>query len=164
MAMIKGSKMTEEQKKNCGHLHTEESKKKLGLINKRRYASGEKFGFQKGNTVWLGKKLSIETRRKISEGRLGDKNWMWKGGATDKNKKIRMGIDFRLWREAVFARDNYTCQMCGVRGGELHPDHIKQFAYHPELRFDITNGRTLCKKCHRLTPSWGQRKHICCDL
>jgi len=61
-----------------------------------------------------------------------------------------MGIDFRLWRESVFARDNFTCQKCSDRGGNLHPHHIKNFAQFQELRFAIDNGITFCKECHRI--------------
>lgn len=55
------------------------------------------------------------------------------------------------WRKAVFARDNYTCQICKVRGTYLEADHIKPWAYFPELRFELSNGRTLCRKCHDKT-------------
>jgi 5-methylcytosine-specific restriction endonuclease McrA len=72
---------------------------------------------------------------------------------------IRAGIDFRLWREAVFARDNWTCQRCLKRGGQiLHPHHIKSFAKYPELRFAIDNGTTLCRDCHKLEHKKDEKK------
>lgn len=51
------------------------------------------------------------------------------------------------WRSAVYERDGYTCQECGAQG-ELNAHHIKTWASHPELRFDVSNGVTLCKDCH----------------
>jgi len=92
---------------------------------------------------------SKETRRKLSEAQKGDKSWHWKGGISKESHLIRCGIEFRLWREAIFARDNWICQKCDTRGGTLHPHHILNFADYPEVRFAIDNGITLCKKCHK---------------
>jgi len=112
----------------------------------------------------LGSKLSEETRKKISQANKGrfvkENHPNWKGGLTPINKIIRRSLEFKLWREAVFKRDNYTCRFCGERGGVLHPDHIKPFADYPELRFSIDNGRTLCRNCHMKTDTWGiHKKH-----
>lgn len=81
--------------------------------------------------------------------RRGEKCHLWKGGITPENLKIRASIEFRLWREAVFARDNWTCQKYFIKGGKLHPHHIKNFAEYQELRFALDNGITLSKKAHR---------------
>lgn len=66
------------------------------------------------------------------------------------------------FRTAVFKRDNYTCQLCGQRGGRLQVDHIKPYCAFPELRTDISNGRTLCVSCHKKTDTYGSkaRKYI----
>lgn len=58
------------------------------------------------------------------------------------------------WRSAVFTRDNFTCQACGVRGGCLQADHVKPYALYPEHRWDVSNGRTLCVPCHKATPTY----------
>src|SRR3990167_3306149 len=65
------------------------------------------------------------------------------------NKAIRNSQEYKLWREAVFKRDNWICQECGQVGGELNADHIKPFALFRELRLSLNNGRTLCVNCHR---------------
>jgi len=91
----------------------------------------------------------VEVRMKSSEARKGEKNCNWKGGITPERQRIRNSIEYRLWQEAVFARDNWTCQKCGQRGGYLQPHHILNFAEHKELRFAIDNGITFCKSCHK---------------
>ncbi len=65
---------------------------------------------------------------------------------------------YKLWRKAVFDRDGYTCQHCGEKGGRLNADHIMKWSDYPELRYDVSNGRTLCQDCHRETPNFGNRK------
>jgi len=93
--------------------------------------------------------FSDEWRRNISKVRRGEKCYLWKGGISKENSLIRLGVEMKLWREAVFARDNYTCQICGdKRGGNLEAHHLKGFATYPKLRFVIDNGQALCIKCH----------------
>ncbi len=102
------------------------------------------------NPPMVGRKHTIEIRKKISELQRGENGAGWKGGITPINKTIRASIESRLWREAVFARDNWTCQKCKQKGGKIHAHHIKPFAKYSELRFAIDNGLTLCKQCHLL--------------
>lgn len=73
---------------------------------------------------------------------------------THQNRNARDKSDYANWRKAVFERDNYTCQDCGAHNGngieiKLHPHHIQPFATHAELRYDVSNGVTLCSVCHR---------------
>ena len=52
------------------------------------------------------------------------------------------------WRTSVFNRDNYKCQLCGV-GGYVIAHHINSWSKFPDERFDIENGITLCRDCHK---------------
>ena len=89
----------------------------------------------------------------------GHKNPRWKGGITSQNRLLRESIQCREWREAVFARDAYTCQHCGQVGGKIQADHIRIWAHHPELRFDVNNGQTLCRSCHSRKTSTDMKEY-----
>ena len=132
-----------------GKKHTELSKKKMSLASMGK----------KGTYGNLGKKMSLENRIKQSEMRKGEKCHFWRGGVCKDNLLIRNSLEYKLWREKIFKRDNYTCQWCGNKSGngkrvELNADHIKPFSLFPELRFELSNGRTLCKDCHSTTDSY----------
>ena len=103
-----------------------------------------------------------EVAKKISEVKFskprpdiaGEKSKWWKGGITPKNHLIRRSVQYRIWRKAVFERDDYTCKFCKKRGIKIHADHIKSFSLFPRLRFAIDNGRTLCIPCHKITDTY----------
>lgn len=73
----------------------------------------------------------------------GQRNPNWKGGHSKRSAKQH------AWATAVISRDRATCQKCGATGIELHAHHIKSFKGHPELRWELSNGLTLCHRCHR---------------
>lgn len=103
----------------------------------------------------LGKKGS-EKQRLVMRSRLADKHPRWKGG---NSRYYRLGYysnEYKLWRKSVFVRDNFTCQSCGSMG-YITAHHIKSFANYPELRFEITNGLTLCEPCHSKTDNYKGR-------
>lgn len=80
----------------------------------------------------------------------GDKNPNWKGGTYGTERHRDMGrIEYIQWRRYVYIRDNYTCSICGEKGGKLNAHHIKNWKDFPELRYNINNGATLCKSCHK---------------
>lgn len=169
-----------------GKHHSQETKNKLSnysKIQKNRNTTGLVI-FKKVHTVsreirqkisdaHKGRTISKEWKDKITKTLKekgikpklryevsGEKHHWWKGGITPINKKIRHSLEYKLWRKSVFERDNYTCVWCGDKtSGNLNADHIKQFAFYPELRFAIDNGRTLCIPCHQKTYTFKKQKN-----
>ena len=81
-----------------------------------------------------------------------------------KRRPRHEGAVYDDWRIAVFKRDNFTCVKCGNTSNELKKegikicaDHIKPYCNYPELRHEISNGRTLCVPCHKQTETYGYR-------
>ena len=134
--------------------------KKLSLAHREKLSKSHK-----------GLKVSEETKRKLSKLFEGANAPFWKGGITPLYQKIRSCLEYRLWRSDCFRRDDFTCQTCRIRGGNLIVDHIKRFsviiAEHKitsleealacEELWDINNGRVLCVSCHKMTETWGTK-------
>lgn len=73
-------------------------------------------------------------------------------GVPRKPSRPKQNGDWRYsnWRTKVFTRDNFTCQKCGKKGGQLHAHHIKKWSTHANLRYVVSNGLTLCADpCHK---------------
>lgn len=109
--------------------------------------------FMKGKTPWnKGKKTGRQSEQAIENSRMGMKRyWDKKGRKTPINQLIRGSVQMTNWRKSVFERDNYTCRVCERRGVYLEAHHIKKFSDYPELRFELSNGATLCRPCHDQT-------------
>src|SRR3990167_8684542 len=104
-----------------------------------------------------GYRHSLETRRKMSE---THRNIKPNNHLQEYRTGIWRGVEYRIWRESVFKRDNYICVWCDQRGKKLNADHIKPFCLFPELRFVVDNGRTLCIDCHRKTDTYGSKAKV----
>ncbi len=127
-----------------GHIPWNKNKKMKKGAENSRYTSIEKTCLHcenKFNVNKYRKSTALFCSRKC----VNDKK---DTGKTSINIKIRRSVKFRLWRKSVFKRDNYTCQKCLIRGGELNPHHILNFSDNEDKRFDINNGITLCRECH----------------
>ena len=131
---------------------------------------------RKGNKPWnFGIPMSSVTKTKLSTSLMGKIPWnkgkkypqfggknhfAWKGGTYNKDRKIDMQRKFyREWRKSVLERDNYTCIWCGSKK-KLNADHIKPYSLYPELRYELSNGRTLCEECHKKTDTYGKKAVI----
>jgi len=67
-------------------------------------------------------------------------------------------IEYKLWRKKIFERDNFICTKCGERSNKLEAHHkillklileMENVEERDSILFDIDNGITLCKKCHK---------------
>ncbi len=86
----------------------------------------------------------------IKENQSGSNHWNWKGGITEKKCRDVLYDGYKEWRNSVFRRDNFKCISCGCnKSGSLEAHHIKPISLYPELILDISNGNTLCIKCHK---------------
>ena len=108
---------------------------------------------RKGITSWnKGKPAPWTSKRNKIDNclRRGEKHWHWKGGIGTERHKEMARQEYKQWRSDVFKRDNWTCQTCQARGVYLEAHHIKPWAEYPELRYETSNGVTLCLPCHKL--------------
>ena len=118
-----------------------------------------------GGGSFCSRKCHYEYRK---DKQKGFANPNWKGGITPCQTTIYHSDMYLGWRQSCFLRDNFTCQKCKQIGGELEVHHIIPFRvlimeakqYLPLLTpydaamlysplWDIGNGVTLCKMCHR---------------
>ena len=173
--LYKENESARRQEKNLMKSSDKGTQFKIGAVPWNKDKKGVQVGF------WLGKTrpspsqetrekmrmarakqvMTLEHRQKIADSRRGEKNWMWRGGVTAINKVIRKSVLYREWREAVFKRDGYLCVIGGKEhGSNIHADHIKPFSLFPELRFELSNGRTLCVPCHLKTATSGNRLKV----
>lgn len=109
-----------------------------------------------------GKKKTLAHRlamAKVQTGRIrGDKHHNWKGGISRSAYNREARLEYRLWKEMVLEASNFKCSKCGVEQGTfcrccgqrtaLHAHHLKPYADHPNLRYDVSNGIALCSACH----------------
>ena len=158
---------------SVGRKLSEEARKNIGLATKKKWQN-EEFKMRVGKAISLGRvgiRVSDEGRESIRRAALLNTpkrtdHWNWQGGITPVRESIRKTFEYKQWVQAVFERDNFTCQHCKRRGGDLEADHYpKAFAqlldtYNIENIQDarsckelwsLDNGRTLCMECHLKT-------------
>jgi hypothetical protein len=77
----------------------------------------------------------------------GSKSYMYKPELTEEyREKSRNTPELRYWRKQVLLRDTYVCINCKLKANTAH--HLFSWVSHPKLRYDVTNGVSMCKECH----------------
>lgn len=71
-------------------------------------------------------------------------------GKSKERSKFNASRKWNLVRKSVIERDDFTCQICLVRGSSvLNVHHLLSYTHFPSHRLDIHNLITLCESCHR---------------
>lgn len=133
--------------------------KKCSYANKTR-RSGLKYNIKVKNKAWFQEGVVPKTAWKPGE-TAGENNPNWKGGISSqvspsKKEKQNLSTKIKKWKKQIFKRDGRICSICKSTE-QLEVDHIKPWSTHPDLRFELSNGRVLCNQCHRKTDSYGVR-------
>ena len=118
----------------AGYKHSDETIEKIRLGN-------------------LGKKYAYKARRKGIKrtfakrpNAFGENHYKWLGGYSKSQHK---GTEYNEWRMAVYKRDGFKCKISNEDCiSEIEAHHILSFTKYPELRYEINNGITLCRKHH----------------
>ena len=124
--------------------------------------------------TYCGSCSKLGKRNPMYEKKRGENHWNWQGSITPLHQAIRNCFEYKQWRNALFTRDNYTCQKCGSKENiethhseksfnELFMEFLQaydQFSPFEDqdtlLRLAVkwqpfwtAEGETLCGKCHR---------------
>lgn len=135
LSLATRQKMSEQRKGKLhpmyGKHHTEEAKVKIGIAGIGRVA------WNKGLKGFL----------------AGEKHWHWKKDRTQvKLDTERDGPLHKQWSKNVKSRDGWKCRIAnGDCSGRLESHHILGWKSHPDLRYQINNGITLCHFHHPRT-------------
>lgn len=131
-------------------------KQKIKETNLIKY--GVECCMQNPNTVKKSQQTCLKKYGVINYGKIyseqhkKDKSPTWKGGV-EYHRVERSTYEYRDWRRKIFERDLYTCQCCKAKNGfgkyiRLEAHHIFDWKNNTKLRYEITNGITLCQNCH----------------
>ena len=82
----------------------------------------------------------------------GSENRNWNPNLTDEDRKKNSlkvrGTKGRHWTQNVLIQANFTCALCGKKGGKLVAHHLYNYADYPDKRFDEDNGVCICRSHH----------------
>ena len=130
---------------NKGYTQTKEHRKKISEAQPWVWTKERR---EKLRVAHLGKKLSVETKLKMSEKKRLDKHQCWLGG----KKFGEYGIEFcDKLKNKIRKRDNYTCQKCNTHQNKLDEKlSIHHIDYNKKNNKD-DNLISLCRSCHAKT-------------
>ncbi len=161
----KGKKFSEEHIKNLSLAHKGKMPSNIEML--KTYNIGRKLSeetIEKIRQSNLGKKHNISKEglermrvknydawNKGMKGyNAGENNPTWiKDRSMLKKRDRQSGSAYTFWRMEVYKRDNFTCKMSnGECSSKIEAHHILTWKDAKELRYEVSNGITLCTKHH----------------
>ena len=94
------------------------------------------------NSSRTGSRHTEETKQKMSEAAFV--RYDREGRKADPG---RCYYDYKIWRDDVLTHDGHQCVHCGSEEN-LEAHHVEDYINNPELRTEMANGITLCRRCH----------------
>jgi hypothetical protein len=90
-------------------------------------------------------------RKRLKKLRKPYKNKYYSNKSINSSGRNFLDPKYKMWRRHIYDRDNHECQWPGCkRKIKLNAHHIRRWADYPTLRFEYTNGITLCEKHHNM--------------
>ncbi|HEX9595278.1 MAG TPA: HNH endonuclease [Anaerolineales bacterium] len=113
--------------------------------------TGAEKGHKRNDSDEVRHKMALAKRDRF----IGSDNPNWRGGITLKDPE-RNRYRAKMWVKAVKDRDGWKCTKCNSTDN-LHAHHIKRWCDYPDLRYDVSNGATLCHPCHEAAHGSGYK-------
>jgi 5-methylcytosine-specific restriction endonuclease McrA len=168
---VKGIHLKNRKSLSCGCYKKDETSRrlKLDLVDKKfgRLKVISEYGRtndRRKRVIWLcvcdcGSKIKIVGDSLVSGNTKScgclrsemknEKHPRWKGGVKKGRNKLYNTSRYKEWRIKVYEKDNFTCQRCGDKlGHNLNAHHYKSWKKYPSSRYVVSNGISLCEKCH----------------
>ena len=111
----------------------------------------DNWNLKSGKTKSCGCEISEklkEYRKKNPGAQSGENHPNWKGGISGDRSRFMATSAYKEWRNEVFRRDGYKCVCCDVNSNTLEAHHILPYASNEDMRTDVSNGVTMCRKHH----------------
>jgi 5-methylcytosine-specific restriction endonuclease McrA len=137
---------------NCGLARTLKYLEYADFCNRcatQRTHQDPEFKKKNSESMKLVNEVYKEKIRAVAKSRTGELHPNWNPNISQEERELkRSTVENVEWAKNVKKRDNYICQVCFKNSNNLISHHLMAFAQYPELRLDINNGITLCRKCH----------------
>jgi hypothetical protein len=130
-AKLKGQKAPWVAKSNASRTYSDATKQKRSQVAK---------------SLW-----SSASFRKMHESKTRENNPAW---IKDRSKvksynNRRDDANYVIWRKEVYERDGFKCRIANSDcKGRIEAHHILSWREHPDLRYQLNNGITLCHRHH----------------